>query len=428
MKIQLKGLQPFSGKLTIPPSKSQTMRAFIFALLAEGESTIFNPLISPDTLAMLEAIESLGAKRMFQSPQKITLLGTGGQLKAPTKTIDAHNSGLILRLIGALLGYLKTPAVITGDLSIQKNRSVAPLISGLKQLGAQVTGLGKDPRPPLLIQGPIHPGKMSIFGEDSQPVSAFLIALAFLNGPSEILVKKPKEKPWIDLTLSWLDFFQIPYERKGYAYYKLFGGGKIRGFEYRVPADFSSLSYPAALALLTGGHLLIEGLSFQDRQGDKLFLHLLQKMGADLLLNEEKGALEIRPTSRLKALEIDAGDLIDAVPLLALIATFAKGTTCIYNAQNARIKESDRLKTITLELRKMGARIEEKQGSLVIFSSPLHEARLFSHLDHRIALSLIVAGLSVKGVSVLENAECLKKSYPNFLEELKNHNQNIKIL
>lgn len=446
MKLKLQGITAFSATITPPPSKSQTMRALLFALLAKEASTIFNPLISPDTLAMIKAIEQLGAKVcLHQENNKISVIGLGGKLtnssdKKTTgsiKVIEAGNSGIILRFIGALLGLMPTSTIITGDLSCQKNRVIAPLISGLKMLGAQVDSLDCNQRPPLKIKGPIQPGKIYIDGKDSQPVSAFLIALSFLKGPSEIFVKNAGEKPWIDLTLSWLDFFKIPYFRKGYSYFKLLGNAEISGFGYTVPADFSSLSYPLALAFLTKSHLKIQGLNFQDRQGDKAFISILKKMGANLKLDPKRGLLEIKKKSNtknsvhkneppLKPLKIDAGPIIDMVPLLAVLGSFSKSTTHIYNAFSARFKESDRIGAICKELTKMGAKIEEKPDGMIIYPSNLQKATLSAHKDHRIALALSVAALSISSESTLDGAESISKTYPDFIEKLKNLNQKIK--
>lgn len=427
--VQLQGISSFSAALTPPPSKSQTMRALLFAFLAKGDSLILNPLISPDTLAMAEAIEILGAQvRLCKT--EIAVTGIGGNFskldEKKTLKIDAKNSGIILRFIGAILGLFKAKSTITGDRSIQENRIIQPLISGLRILGASVESIKQNERPPLTIQGPIFPGKIVLDGQDSQPVSAFLIALSFLKGSSEIFVENANEKPWIDLTLSWLDFLKIPYQRKDYSYFKLQGNAKIEGFTYQVPADFSSLAYPLALAVLTNSRLKMENLKFQDRQNDKILIDILQKMGAGITYSVEKGFLSVKNrTLPLQGLKIDAGHLIDQVPLIAVIGCFAQSKTQIHNAFSCRFKESDRLKTIHLELKKMGARIEEKKDGLIIYPSNLKGSNLLSHQDHRIALSLAVAALSIPTASTLWGVKSILKTYPSFFSELQKLGQHI---
>ncbi len=444
------GIYPFNATITVPSSKSQTMRALLFAFLAEGRSIIYRPLLSNDTLAMIKAIKTLGAKIHLEN-HKIEILGTNAnfsRLRQNRKPIiiNACNSGIILRFLGTILGLSPYPSILTGDLSIQKNRPVGSLISGLRALGAKIKFLKLKNKPPFLIQGPITAGKITIDGKDSQPVSGFLIACSFLKGITEITVKNAGEKPWVDVTLNWLQKLKIPYEKRGYSYFKLLGSAKIKHFEYSVPADFSSLSYPLALAVLTNSFLEIKNLDFQDAQGDKDFIFILKKMGAKIEIDAEQKKLTVNSknnfkhktfcfnkpgliagTLGLKGLRIDAGKMIDMVPLLAVIGCFAQEKTIIYNAQICRFKESDRLTAITCELKKMGAKIEEKADGLIIYPSKLSGAELFSYHDHRIAMALSIAALSTADTSWIEKTECTNKTYPDFLKLLKNLKQKFEI-
>src|SRR3990167_3879063 len=220
------------GDLFIPPSKSHTLRALFFALMAKGKSEIRGYLPSPDTFAMLEAIGLLGA-RVERKQDVLFIEGVSGNPKAPTGIINCGNSGQILRFIGALAGFIPGCTTLTGDASIEHSRPVKPLVDALNQLGAFAK------TSPLEIQGPITRTKASLDGSDSQPVSGLLMAGAFGPHPIELLVENPKETPWIDLTLSWLKKFNIPYEMDRYQRYVIFGQTQITPFSSPVPGDFT---------------------------------------------------------------------------------------------------------------------------------------------------------------------------------------------
>lgn len=407
-----------SGQITPPSSKSQTLRAIVFAMLAKGKSNIHNYLPSPDTYAMLEAIRSYGVKaRVFKN--KIEIIGLGGTLNPPKDIIDARNSGIILRFIGAIAALNNTFSIITGDSSIRNNRVILPLIDGLKQLNVYAESLNSDGRPPIIVKGPIKTKKISIDGQDSQPVSALLIASAFSKGPTEILVKSPGEKPWVDLTLSWFDLLDIKYENNNYTHYKINGGAKIKGFDITIPSDFSSIAYPIVGALISNSEITINNLDFNEQGGDKKFIDGIKKLGAKLEIDKSKKTLKVLKDSKLIGREIDINDYIDALPILGVLGCFCEGKTYLKNAKMAQFKESNRIEAITSELKKMGATIAPTDDGIIIEKSNLKGKEVDSHSDHRIAMSLCIAALGAKNSTKITNIECIKKSYPNFFEDLK---------
>lgn len=398
------------GSLSVPPSKSQTLRAILFGLMGHGKTHVHNFLRGSDTQAMVRAVQMLGAK-VAEREECLEIEGTGGQLSSAQDVIDAQNSGLVLRLIGALSAQLSTYTVITGDASIRERRPVLPLLQGLQQLGAFAETTRGGAFAPIIVRGPAASGRIEISGEDSQPVSALLILAAFLEGKTEIDVTNPGERPWVDLTLSWFDRLGIHYFRNDYFRYTVLGRASYEGFSYTVPADFSTASYPIAAALVTGSRLALDNLDFRDSQGDKQLVEILQKMGAKIEVEERKVVIN---KSRLHGARIDINPIIDALPLLATVACFAETPTEIFGGKIARQKESDRIHAIATELKKMGATLEEKEDGLKIFPSKLRAADLFSHHDHRIALSLAVAALGAEGESRLEEVQCIGKTYPSF--------------
>jgi 3-phosphoshikimate 1-carboxyvinyltransferase len=414
------------GKISIPPSKSHTLRAILFAFMADGESTIDNYLDSPDTDAMLKAVELMGAI-VKKTPDSIIIQGVSGRPQQATDLIDAGNSGQVLRFIGAIAGLIPGYTVITGDRSIKEKRPARPLLDALQQLGADAQSLAKTGNAPLLIKGPISPGNIVMCGKDSQPVSGMLIACSFLKGRSVINVTNPGEKPWIDLTLSWLDRMGLQYQATDYKKYIVYGNGFCKNFYYKVPGDFSSAAFPIAAAIIHSSNLSIENLDRNDVQGDKKLISILQTLGANIFW-ESDTILKITTGSILKEAKIDLNDCIDALPIISVLGCFAEGPIEIYNAQIARSKESDRINAISTELKKMGAHIIEKEDGLIVFPSKLKAHNLHSHYDHRIAMSLSIAATKAEGITCIQDAECINKTYRTFAKDFQKIGCEISIL
>ncbi|MCC5832635.1 MAG: 3-phosphoshikimate 1-carboxyvinyltransferase [Chlamydiales bacterium] len=400
------------GTLSVPPSKSQSMRALLFGMLAKGKSVLTNLLPSPD---MIRACRLLGAI-VDEYADRVEITGLNGKLDGAEDVIDAGNSGLILRLVGAVAALSSKPIVLTGDHSIRHYRPVVPLLKGLNQLGATAISLRENGKAPIFVKGPLQSGHVVIDGEDSQPVSGLLIASAFAPGPVEISVNNPGELPWVGLTLNWLDRLGISYAARDGVYYSLEGRASIEGFSYHVPADFSSLAFPLAAALLTDSEVHFEDLDFRDPQGDKILIEILRKMGGRIEI--EEGAVRVKKGNVLQGKKIDVNSCIDALPILAVVGCFAEGETELVGAAIARKKECDRIAAISTELKKMGAAIEQREDGLLIRRSPLHGCAVRSYNDHRIALSLAVAGLSARGETVINDVACVAKTYPEFRSQM----------
>ena len=402
-----------AGEVMIPPSKSHTLRAILFSLMAKGKSHISNYLVSPDTFAMIDAIEKLGAQIKMDG-DTIEVVGTGGKPKRPTDVIQAGNSGQVLRFIAGIASLLDSYVVITGDESIRTRRPVKPLLEALTSQNVFAESCALNGHAPIIIKGPMKPGVMAIDGADSQPVSALLIATSFLPEPSEIYVMNPGEKPWINVTLSWLSSLGVKVMNHDYRHYKVFGRASYDGFDVTIPGDFSTACYPMAAALVTKQIVRVYGLSMDDPQPDKQFIEIIRKMGASVSIFPENDLIEINGVGDLCGIDVNINDCIDTLPILAVIACFAKTPSQLSGAKIARLKESDRIVAIAAELRKMGAHIEEREDGLVIHPSVLKGAELFAHKDHRIALSLLVAGFGANGESIIDGVECIGKTYPTF--------------
>lgn len=407
-----------SGEIDVPPSKSHTLRALVFALMAEGTSCIENYLPSPDTLAMIDAIKQFGAEVKMEG-ESLVVTGVAGAPKGPTDIINAGNSGIVLRFITAISALVDNYVIITGDESIRSRRIIQPLIETLAANGAFAVSSKLDGFAPVIVKGPISPGDFCVEGQDSQIVSALLIATTFLKGPSNLYVTKAGEKPWVDVTLGWLNFLGIKVRRDDYRHYQILGDAHYKGFSVTIPGDFSSALFPLCAALITKQTVKIHGLDTRDNQADKNFIQVLGQMGAKLMLDPSEQSITLASGSEIVGIEVDINHCIDSLPILAVVACFAGSETIIRGAKIARFKESDRIAAITKELRKMGAKIEELPDGMKIYPSKLKGASMDSHQDHRIALALMVAAFGADGESEIDGVECIVKTYPTFIHDME---------
>lgn len=406
------------GDLTIPASKSHTLRAILFGALAKGTSHVEHFLSSPDTTAMIDAVRLLGAKIQIE-PDVLHISGFGGIPQRADDVIQCGNSGQVLRFVGALAGLIPLFTILTGDASLRYRRPLAPLLSAMEQLGAFAISTKDDGHAPIVIRGPFTKKIAYLDGADSQPISGLLIAAAFASHPIELHVINPGEKPWIDLTLDWFNRLGIPYSAQNYTYYSLEGSAQIKGFSYRVPGDFSTAAFGIAAALATRSELTLHNIDIEDIQGDKALILVLEQMGALFHLNKKNKTLTIEKNSRLKGGLVDINNFIDALPILAVLGCFAENPIEIINGTIARKKESDRISCIARELKKMGARIKEKQDGLTIYPSQLNGAELNTYNDHRLALSLSIAALGATSPSKIGGIECANKTYSSFYDDFR---------
>lgn len=411
-----------SGSVTPPASKSHSLRAILLASLTEGSNYLYNILASPDTDAMIKACLLLGAD-ILPNKEKNSLIitGTGGidKCNIPDDVINAGNSGQVLRFVAGICSLLSAYTVFTGDFSIRYRRPMQTLLDSLQQLGAAAFSTKKDGYAPLVVGGPWSKNQVEIEGSDSQPVSALLIASAFSSQNISIQVNNPAEKPWLDLTCFWLDKLGVDYEREEYQHFFIKGKNTYPAFDMQISTDFSSAAFLIAAAIITRSTLTLNNMDMNDIQGDKAFILILKNLGIHIEENSALKTLTIYgEKSQLHGGTIDVNDIIDAVPILAVLGCFAREKILLKNAEIARHKESDRLSAISCELIKMGAKIEVMQDGLAIHPCHLRGAVVESHDDHRIAMALSIAALGASGKSLIENCQCVEKSYSGFVDDL----------
>ncbi len=400
-----------NGIINIPGSKSHTIRAVAIATMASGKSFLHEALDSADTRSALVAAKTFGANVEIQG-NTIIIDGIGKNSIPAGAFIDVGNSGTTLRIFAALASLSDTSVKFDGDDSIRQ-RLMTNLFSALEKIGASIKS--NSQKCPFIVKGPISGGKTIVDGISSQFVTALLFATPLAQNDTEIEVVNLNEKPYVRITLDWLDKQGIIYENKGLDWFKVKGGQSYKPFNERIAADFSSATFALCAAAVTGSEITIQGLDFNDQQGDKKVFEYLRNMGMKIEKNTD-GVIVKGGT--LKGLEIDMNDTPDALPAMAVAACFAQGTTKLVNVPQARLKECDRISAIATELKKMGAKIEELPDGLIIEHSELKGTDVHGYYDHRMVMSLAIAGLGAKGNTIIDTAESMKITYPTFLDDM----------
>lgn len=402
------------GSITIPASKSHSIRALLIATLAEGTNTLTNLLDSADVQSCMAACRALGAI-ISEENGFVTVIGTGGQLKTPEKTIDVGNSGTTIYLIASLAGLTNKPITFDGDEQI-RNRSAANLLNALSELGANIKFSGKGCAP-FTITGPAKGGEVTMECPTSQYLSSLLIAAPLFKGETIINVPLLHEQPYAEMTLRWLDEQGIQYTNENFKRFVIPGGQRYKPFNKAIPADFSSGTFFLCAAAITQSELTLKGLDMTDSQGDKAVVHMLEKMGCETKIGPDFITIKGKP---LKGCTLDLNATPDALPALAATACYAKGETHLANVPQARMKETDRIDVMTKELKKMGADITELDDGMIIRKSPLSGTEVKGHGDHRVVMALAIAALGASGVNRIDTAEAVDITFPGFFEQLNN--------
>jgi 3-phosphoshikimate 1-carboxyvinyltransferase len=401
------------GSVTIPGSKSHTIRAVAFASLASGRSRIEAPLDSGDARSAIRAFGALGAK-IERGADAWTVEGTGGEIRAPEDVIDVGNSGTTTNIaMGAAALARSGLTIFTGDHQIRRRPSGA-LLAALNDLGARAESTRGNGCPPLVIGGRLRGGTTSIECKSSQYLTSLLVNCPLADGDTVIKVPLLEEKPYVEMTLDWLARLGIKLERDGLREFRIPGRQSYKNFTRRIPADFSSATFFLCAGALGGNDVTVRGLDLSDTQGDKAVIDYLRQMGARIETLAD-GGVRVRPGA-LRGCRMDLNATPDALPMMSVVACFAEGTTTLANVANARIKETDRIATMRLELSKLGAKVTELPDGLMIEGGKLRAATVNGHDDHRIAMAMAVAGCHLDGETIVETAESATVTFPTFLD------------
>ncbi|MBP7174747.1 MAG: 3-phosphoshikimate 1-carboxyvinyltransferase [Thermoclostridium sp.] len=406
-----------SGTIHIPPSKSMAHRAISCAFLSEGESRIDNVELSDDIIATCRAVEALGGDMdILESTipgRKILVIRGKGTVKIKRKLINCGESGTTARFIIPITRLTADEVVITGEGKLSERPfGVFYEIFDTQKIQYQT----QSGMLPLTLNGAIKPGCFSIRGDvSSQFISGLLLALPLLPGDSVIMLTTPLESiGYIEMTIQMQKMFGIRIEfERAENKFLIPGWQKYKPQHYQVEGDWSQAAFWLAAGVFSGP-VSIDGLNPDSLQGDKIIEAFLQQMGANLSWKEN---LLVAQESRLNGIQMDVSQCPDLVPVLAILGSVADGNTEIMNAARLRIKECDRLKAITTELKAMGAKITEYEDSLSIDGKQkLMGGRVYGWNDHRIVMASAIAAATCEKNTTIEGSQAVNKSYPSFWE------------
>jgi len=410
---------PVSGEVSAPPSKSYTHRAVILASLAAGESTIQSPLISDDTLYTMNAGRSLGADIELKG-DRLMITGTGGQIRvADRQRIFAGNSGSTIRMVAPLAALGQTRVVLDGD-SRLRQRPIGDLLSALESLGVHARSLEGNGCPPIEIQGgKFSGGEVTIPGlVSSQHVSALLMVAPYTEEGVRIKIARGlHSRPYIDITIDAMRAFGVEVANKGYKEFVVKGGQRYKARNYRIEGDYSSAAYFFAAGAIGGKPVTVKNLKTDSVQGDRHLLNILSEMGCSVEYQKEQ--IKISRSKELTGITVDMGDYPDLVQAVAVVAAYARGKTRISNIGHLRFKETDRISNTAAELSRMGIKVEVSDNTMVVYGGKPKGTEIETHADHRMAMSFTIAALFAEGDSIINGAEAVSKSYPQFFADLK---------
>lgn len=420
LRTNSKGLR---GTIRVPGDKSISHRSIIFGSLATGETKVYDILRGEDVLSTIQVFRDLGVS-IQDDGDVIRIQGVGFQgLQVPTAPLDMGNSGTSIRLISGVLAGQDFSVTMVGDDSLSK-RPMDRVAIPLRQMGVEIAGQGERDCPPLHEKGThqLHPIHYRLPVASAQVKSALIFAALQAEGESTIIEKEKTRDHTEDMIRQFGGEIQVDGKT-----IHIQGGQEFKGQTVIVPGDISSAAFWLVAGLiLPDSEIKIEHVGInQTRTG---ILDVIQEMGGDLIIDDRdekavSASLTVK-TSSLKGIRIDGElipRLIDELPIIALLATQTNGQTVIADAEELRVKETDRIQVVADSLNAMGANVVPTEDGMIITGpTPLHGADLETFGDHRIGMMAAIAALLVRdGTVVLDRAEAINTSYPSFFEDLE---------
>ena len=408
-----------NGSITPPGSKSLTNRALMIAAMTAGRSMLSGALDSDDTIAMLDSLQRLGVKASHEAANAtMTVNGVGGDFPNKTADLFIGNSGTSIRFLTAMLGFAGGKYKLDG-IERMHERPIGPLVDAIQSLGGGIAALSPNSCPPVQIDGQrIVGGEVTLSGSlSSQYLSGLLMASPLAEETVTLQIDGPLiSKPYVQMTCEVMKSFGVQVEADETANrFVIPAGQNYVATDYAIEPDASAASYFWAVPAILGGKATVHGLTEDALQGDVGFVRCLEKMGCDV----EFGENSISVSGPAKhGIEIDMADVSDTVQTLSAVALFVDGPTTVTNVAHNRVKETDRIGNLAIELRKFGVQVDEHPDGLTIHPGPLNGATIETYDDHRMAMSLSLVGLKQQGVTIL-NPGCVSKTYPNFFADLK---------
>jgi 3-phosphoshikimate 1-carboxyvinyltransferase len=409
---------PVRGTVRPPGSKSITNRALVCAALAGGVSELRGALASDDTAVMIDSLRRLGVETDFNTAASlITVRGCGGKLPRHGAELFVGNSGTTIRFLAAVCA-LGTGTFRLDGVARMRERPIGDLVDALAHLGVEVRAESAGGCPPVVLNAAgLRGGTVNVRGDvSSQFLSGLLLALPCAARLTSIHVEGPLVSvPYVEMTLDVMRAFGAEVLRPSAAVYEVPAPQKYAARSYDIEPDASAASYFWAAAAITQGSVTVAGLGLGSLQGDVQFCDCLARMGCQVRYSADGTTVTGGP---LTGIELDMNAISDTVQTLSVVALFAKGPTTIRGVAHIRHKETDRIGNLAIELRKLGACVEVLDDGLRITPGPLRCAELETYDDHRMAMSLALAGLKQPGV-VIHDPGCTAKTYPRFFEDFQ---------
>ena len=416
--IEIRPAGPLRATIRPPGSKSITNRALVCAALADGQSLLIGALDSEDTRVMIEALRQLGiAVERDSAAATIRIAGCGGRVPARNAELYVANSGTTVRFLAAMLTLGHGVFRLDGAPRMRQ-RPIEDLLAALRQLGADaVSELGSGCPPVVIRAGRLAGGRAIVAGDiSSQFLSALLMAAPYASSPVQLAVEgELVSRPYLDMTLAVMASFGVSVRAGEPCRFQIAAPQCYRARRYEIEPDASAASYFFAAAAITQGEITVEGLTQSSIQGDVAFCECLRRMGCEVRCHADRITVVGRP---LHGIEADMNAISDTVQTLGAVALFAEGATVIHGVGHIRHKETDRIHALATELRKLGATVEERDDGLKIKPGVLRGAAIDTYDDHRMAMSMALAGLVVPAV-VIRNPACTAKTYPQFFRDLE---------
>ena len=415
--VTIAGSGPLQATIRPPGSKSITNRALVCAALADGPSTLSGALDSEDTRVMVDALRQLGLDvQVDLAAATIRVVGGGGRLPVPEADLFVANSGTTIRFLTGMLAATTGHYRLDG-IARMRQRPIGDLLDALNALGAECRAESPGGCPPVVMDAHgLRGGTARIRGDiSSQFLSGLLMAAPYAESDVDVRVDGVLvSQPYVHMTLRVMQAFGVTADAEQLTRIAIPAPQRYQGTTYAIEPDASAASYFWGAAAIAGGTVTVQGLGRDALQGDVAFVDCLQRMGCDV---EERSDGVAVTGGRLRGIEVDMNAISDTAQTLAVVALFAAGSTTITGIGHNRHKETDRIADLARELRKLGGVVDEHADGLTITPAPLHGATIETYNDHRMAMSLALAGLRVPGV-VITNPHCTEKTYPRFFEDL----------
>jgi 3-phosphoshikimate 1-carboxyvinyltransferase len=405
-----------NSSINIPGSKSISHRMVILASMAYGRSTLTNVLKSDDILLTISCLKNMGAKikEIEQSSEKscFQITGFNGQPKKYNREIYLGNSGTSMRLLTGVAALGNSEFNLTGDKRMCK-RPMISLLNALRMAKVSAASNTDTGAPPVKINGQNKiGGRVEIdCSLSSQYLSSLLIIGCYMGKGLEIVLKNaPVSAPYIDLTIATMAMFNVKVKKESSIKYVVLPNQQYSSGNFTIEPDLSNAGYFWSAGAITKQKVKVLNISKNSLQGDLQLAYILEKMGCDLMIENDGIGI---CGNNLKGIDVDMSDIPDAVPALAVTAAYANGITLIKNIGHLREKECDRIDAVATELKKMKIQVETGDNWIKIYGGKPQGANIKTYNDHRIAMAFSVAGLVTENI-VIENENCVTKSFPSF--------------